>query len=65
MKKKILKLKKKISLYEISLDMGISESSLYNYLNDYKTVSSKIKDKITRYFKERENASTTNKVDEC
>ena len=39
MKSKILKLKEKMSLYEVAVDMGISESTLYNYLNDYKKVS--------------------------
>ena len=36
LKEKLLKLKKEKSLYEVALDSGISESSLYNYLNDYK-----------------------------
>ena len=36
MKQKILKLKEKESLYEIALEMGLSETTLYNYLNDYK-----------------------------
>lgn len=55
MKEKILKLKEKESLYEIALEIGISESTLYNYLNDYKKVSRKSIEKIEIYFKRREN----------
>lgn len=62
MKQKILSLKEKISLYEIALDMGVSESTLYNYVNDYKKISKKSRDKIRMYFeKERvTNESNTN-----
>lgn len=61
MKLKILSLKEKMSLYEIALDMGISESTLYNYVNDYKKISKKSRDKIRMYFeKERVNANNTN-----
>ena len=49
MKEKLKKLKEKKSLYEISLDIGVSNSSLYNYLNDYKELSKPIKDKIEKY----------------
>lgn len=49
MREKILELKKKYSLYEIALDIGISESSLYNYVNKYKNVSRKIVNKIERF----------------
>lgn len=55
MKRKILKLKEKESLYEIALEIGLSESTLYNYLNDYKKISEKSIGKIERYFKRREN----------
>ena len=51
MKQKILTLKEKLSLYEIALDMGISEATLYNYVNDYKKISEKSIEKIRRYFK--------------
>ena len=54
MKSKILSLKEKISLYEVALDIGISESTLYNYVNDYKKISKKSRDKIRMYFKRRE-----------
>ena len=59
MKQKILKLKEKESLYEIALEMGLSETTLYNYLNDYKKVSRKSIGKIERYFKRRENNENT------
>ena len=55
MKQKILKLKEKESLYEIALEMGLSETTLYNYLTDYKKISEKSIGKIERYFKRREN----------
>jgi DNA-binding LacI/PurR family transcriptional regulator len=54
MKSKILSLKEKISLYEVALDIGVSESTLYNYVNDYKKISKKSRDKIRMYFKRRE-----------
>ena len=57
MKLKILSLKERMSLYEIALDMGISESTLYNYVNDYKKVSKKSIDKIRMYFKEKERVN--------
>ena len=61
MKSKILSLKEKTSLYEVALDIGISESTLYNYINDYKKISKKSKDKIRMYFKRREeNENYTN-----
>jgi plasmid maintenance system antidote protein VapI len=61
MKGEILKLKKKESLYEIALDIGISEATLYNYVNDYKKISEKSIDKIREYFRKREekNENTT------
>ena len=59
MKQKILKLKEKESLYEIALEMGLSETTLYNYLNDYKKISEKSIGKIERYFKRRENNENT------
>ena len=40
-----------MSLYEIALDIGISESTLYNYINDYKKVSKKSENKIKEYFR--------------
>ena len=61
MQKKILKLKEKSSLYEVALDIGISESTLYNYVNDYKKISKKSIEKIRNYFKRREEyESVTN-----
>ena len=54
MKQKILELKKKISLYEIALDIGISEATLYNYVTNYKKVSEKSAEKIREYFRRRE-----------
>ena len=63
MKLKILSLKERMNLYEIALDMGISESTLYNYVNDYKKVSKKSRDKIRMYFKRREeNENYTNQT---
>lgn len=59
MKQKILKLKEKESLYEIALEMGLSEATLYNYLNDCKKISEKSIGKIERYFKRRENNENT------
>ena len=55
MKNKILKLREKMSLYEIAIEIGISETTLYSYINDYKKVSRKSIGKIERYFKRREN----------
>ena len=49
MKVDILNLKKKMSLYEIALDIGISEATLYNYVNDYKKISKKSVEKIKEY----------------
>lgn len=61
MKEKILELKKKKSLYRIALDMDISESTLYNYINDYKKISQKSIDRIREYFNRREeNEDITN-----
>ena len=63
MKLKILSLKERMTLYEIALDMGISESNLYNYVNDYKKISKKSRDKIRMYFKRREeNENYTNQT---
>ena len=50
---KIKKLKESKSLYEIALDIGISEYSLYCYFNRYNKVGSRVKNKIEKYFKER------------
>lgn len=61
MKQKILKLKKRLSLYDIALDIGISESTLYNYVNEYKQISKKSEEKIEKYFRRREeNENITN-----
>ena len=61
MKQKILKLKKRLSLYDIALDIGISESTLYNYVNEYKQISKKSEEKIKKYFRRREeNENITN-----
>lgn len=39
------------SLYEISLDMGISEYSLYCYKNNYNNISTKRRKFIENYLK--------------
>lgn len=39
------------SLYEISLDMGISEYSLYCYKNNYSNISTKRRKLIENYLK--------------
>lgn len=63
MKSRILNLKKDKSLYDIALDIGISESTLYNYVNDYKNISKKSKEKIRAYFERREeNENYTNQT---
>lgn len=49
MKRRILRLKKNKSLYNIALDIGISEFSLYSYMNDYKKVGPKTIAKIRDY----------------
>lgn len=51
MHQSISKLLEKHSMYEIALDMGISEYSLYCYVNNYAKVSQKRKDKIQNYLK--------------
>jgi len=61
MKRRILKMKKDRSLFEIALDIGISESSLYNYVSDYKNISNKTLNKIKDYFRRREYENITNK----
>jgi hypothetical protein len=60
MKTKILEIKKKESLYDIALDIGISETSLYRFINNYTNVSDKIKDKIRGYLKRREQENEDN-----
>ena len=50
-----------MSLYDISLDIGISEATLYNYVNDYKKVGQKSIRKIEEYFKRREDENSTDK----
>lgn len=59
MKERILKLKSKKSLYEVALDIGVSEASLYCYLSNYKKVGSKVLKKLEEYFEgnKRENKS--------
>jgi DNA-binding LacI/PurR family transcriptional regulator len=54
MRKRILSLKKRMSLYDVALDIGISESTLYNYINNYKKISRKSLEKIEKYFRKRE-----------
>lgn len=49
MKEKLLKMKSKKSLYDIALDIGVSEASLYCYLNSYKKVGSKVLNKLESY----------------
>lgn len=62
MKEKILKLKKTMSLYEIAIEMDLSETTLYNYITGCKNLSRRSLGKIERYFKRREeNENTTNK----
>ena len=61
MKRKILNLKNRMSLYEIALDIGISESSLYSYVNDYRKVSPRIVAKIREYLRMRGRKSHENK----
>ena len=39
------------SMYELALDIGISEYSLYCYVNNYKKVSAKRKKLIENYLK--------------
>ena len=55
MKERILKIKEQSSLYSIALDIGISESTLYNYINDYRKISKTSINKIREYLKRREN----------
>lgn len=61
MKRKILSLKNKMSLYDIALDIGISESSLYCYINNYRKVGPKTVDKIREYLKTRGRRSNESK----
>ena len=51
---KILELKKEKSLYEIALDIEVSESSLYNYINNYRKLGKKTLEKIRAYFERRD-----------
>ena len=46
---KILKFKERKNLYEIALDIGISEYSLYCYINSYKKVGTRTIKKIKEY----------------
>jgi len=46
---KMQKLLKKKSTYDIALDMGISEYSLYCYVNNYDKVSAKRRKLIENY----------------
>lgn len=57
----ILNLKRDKSLYEIALEIGISEYSLYCYMNDYNKVSSKITNKIEKYVREKKNENKFDK----
>lgn len=38
------------NLFEIAMEIGISESTLYSYLNNYRPVSDNMKQKIENYF---------------
>ena len=51
-----------MSLYEVALEIGISESTLYNYINNYKEISKKSEAKIRDYFRKRDekNENITN-----
>lgn len=61
MRNKILELKKIMSLYEIALEMDLSETTLYNYMKGCKNISRRSLGKIQRYLKRREeNENTTN-----
>ena len=51
MKEKILKLKSQKSLYEVALDIGVSEASLYCYLSNYKKTGKKVLERLENYFK--------------
>lgn len=39
------------SMYDLALDIGISEYSLYCYKNNYAKISDKMKNKIETYLK--------------
>ena len=40
-----------VSLYDLSLDIGCSESSLYSYKTNYNKVSNRMKEKIENYLR--------------
>jgi len=40
-----------VSLYDLSLDIGCSESSLYSYKTNYNKVSNRMKERIENYLK--------------
>lgn len=62
MKSRILRLKQKKSLYSIALDIGISEYSLYCYVNNYNKVGVKTINKIREYLKGgKRNENKSNK----
>ena len=62
MRQKLLKLKETDNLYNMSLDIGISESSLYNYMTERRKVSTSILEKIKKYLEEKEIENITNNV---
>lgn len=50
------------SMYEIALDMGISEYSLYCYRKNFNTISKKRKELIENYLKRLTKSSVPDKI---
>ena len=61
MKHEIMNLKRERSLYDIALDIGISEASLYCYLNNYRKIGDKVLIKIREYLEGRRDESKLGK----
>lgn len=53
MKASISKLLKTQSMYDLALDMGISEYSLYCYVNNYDKISQRRKQLIENYIQQK------------
>jgi hypothetical protein len=49
----ISKLLQTQSMYDLALDIGISQYSLYCYVNDFAKVSQRMKDKIQTYINKK------------
>lgn len=49
----ISKLLQTQSMYDLALDIGISQYSLYCYVNDFAKVSQRMKDKIQAYINKK------------